>query len=417
MYKRTIHKNSKMARLAMSRIPEQYDYADEIKLVELEKQLLKGSGPNLVGVAATNTPHIRFRDQEITIVEKNGEKLLRIPILRKGIFSYRGTKIPFTDAIFNKIIDNHNNQVGDYAPSMNKNHTRGEALAWFHNSDFAGLKVEGPFLVGYAKPTGDDVIEAFEKGKYLYASAEVDMNYQSNAIKLDFEDGKFEELEMTDLKYSQEDGKYVFEESAFKEIQDAYIALEEASEKLQESDDKLAQLQTKIDELNTQLEELKAAKNSDNNKAEVNLEDLSEDVRTLLENAREATIKLEAENKRLRLAGLQSKVDNIIANAEKPVDGKVHDRVILEFARAIMLGNEIGEGDNVIKLEDSNDFAAYVNYVRAAVPWLLENTQRVIPVDTNDNDDDLDESPLTTTAKFEAADFDGLLSEYDEDIR
>lgn len=370
-------------------------------LIELEKQTLD-SGPTLVGVAATNVPFIRFRkDGRIKVVERNEKKMLRVPILREGVFDYYGRKIAFTGKVFDQLIENEENGVSDYPPSLNKNHKRGEALAWF-NKDMGGELVrEGKLLVGYAVPTGDDVLETFERGKYLYASAEIDFKYKSNAIRIEMED--LRELDLEELEMANEEGQVTLEKKEHEELLAAKEQLEETKSKIQELEEAVSDI-AKYKEKIVELQGVIAKFEADNKQDEY--ESLPEVVRLKLEEQ-------DKEIRRLKEAGLVARVDSIIAEMEKPVDGFVHDPVILEFSRNLMLGLPVGNADNVIKLENPTDYSAFINYVRAAIPWMLENVKRSVLVDSKVNtskDEQNLENPFNQKRQYTDEDFDGILA-------
>lgn len=351
----------------------------ETELNNMETVLLE-HGPALVGVAMTNTPHLRFRDQEITVVEKDGQKLLRIPILRTGTFRYKRGKLRLTPRVFDKIVDNHEKGVTDFAPSLNLHHERGKALGWFHAERGGRLAVEGNTLVGYTLPTTDEALQYVENGLYAYASAEFVPDYRSTAEKITME--ALEEIspkeiqEEMELQYTEEEGKYVFSKEQFDQVEQLIANLEQAQAKVTklESDvnekgkansDEVAQLEQELNDAKAKIVELESDEEDD-------LE-LPESVRVQLEsNALEI--------KRLKEAGLKAKIEGIVSRASQPVDGMTHPAYLLEFAKNVLFGQPIGDGDAVVKLE-STDAGGYARYLQNSMVHLLETLPRTVQQD------------------------------------
>lgn len=356
----------------------------ETELDNMEAALLE-HGPALVGVAMTNTPHLRFIDQEITIVKnESGDKLLRIPILRTGTFKYKSGKLRFTPKVFQKIVENHEKGVTDFMPSLNLHHQRGKALAWFHQARGGRLAVEGNLLVGYGKPTSQETLDLVKNGLYAYASAEFVPDYRSNAIRVTMEAleeiSSKEIMKEMELQYTEKDGKYVFSTEQFDQVEQMIADLEQAQNRVTELEteageaktaakantDKTAELEQQLNDATAKITELE--KGDDNDQEEV-----PESVRVQLEeNA--------AEIKRLKEAGLKSQINGIISKASRPVDGKTHPAFLLEFAKAALYGQPIGEGDTVVKLE-STDAGGYARYLQQTVVHLLENLPRTVQQD------------------------------------
>lgn len=350
------------------------DFMDEFENVALEH------GFTLTGVALTNTPHLRLVDAEITVVEKeDGKKLLRIPILRKGVFDYKGNKLNLTDRVFDQIIENHEVGVTDYKPSLNRHHQRSVADAWFHKERGGYLQKEGDFLVAYGSPTGDDVLDLIKSGKYAYASAELSGNYRSNMISVKMEDLKYlSDKELTMFNYTEDESQVVFEKDEFKKVLDLVEQLKDAQDKI------------------------------------VELETPKEDATVALEIPREIQLQLDEQKKeiqRLKEAALQERVEKIILQASTPVEGKIFDAFTLSWAGSVLKGESLNEGE--IKLEESTPSGVGA-YLRKAVTFFLENAPRHVstePVTEPDKQEKLEDVSLEKGAVTDA-DLDALWAKY-----
>jgi hypothetical protein len=109
---------------------------------------------------------------------------------------------------------------------------------------------------------------------------------------------------------------------------------------------------------------------------------LPEEVRIRLERAEQEAISL-----RTRLVGAE--VDAILERARNFVDGskRKHAPVLLEWAEALLRGKPLGK-DGVIKLEKADSVGSVVEYVHAAVKFLLENVPGSVLVEGNTEDDE-----------------------------
>ena len=363
----------------------------ETELNNMEAALLE-HGPALVGVAMTNTPHLRFRDQEITIVEEEDDELLRIPILRTGIFRHKGGKLRFTPKVLQKIVENHEAGVTDFAPSLNLHHKRGQALAWFHADRGGRLAVEGNVLVGYGKPTTPETIDYVRNGLYAYASAEFVPDYKSNVEQISMEAldeiSSKEILEEMELQYTEKDGTFVFSQEQFDQVEQMIADLEQAQTKVTELETaagdateadkantkKIAKLEKDLNDANAKITELEAGDEGDEGP------EVPEIVRVQLEEQA-------AEIKRLKEAGLKTQINGIISEASRPVDGYAHPAYLLEFARNVLFGQPVGEGDAIVKLE-SSDAGGYARYLQQSVVHLLKNLPRTVKQDPDTENND-----------------------------
>lgn len=143
--------------------------------------------PVMLGVALTNRPHVRLKKHPISVVEKDGEKLVRVPFMVKGKYHHPQGDLDFTDDAFDKMLENYRNGVADYDLAADSKH-QPERGAWMWFQEELGGKVVREnvngedLLVGYAKPADESVIRDLSgvAPKFRYASLEFHPNYRSN---------------------------------------------------------------------------------------------------------------------------------------------------------------------------------------------------------------------------------------------
>lgn len=141
--------------------------------------------PVILGVAATNRPHVRLREHPMTVVvDETGKKMIRVPFMVAGKYKHPLGPLDFTRESFSKMIENNKKGVGDFAPGLDIRHLPDMgAIAWFDEEKGGKIVQEGNVLVGYGAPTDDKSLEIIEKGKYRWASVEFHPDYQSNLEK------------------------------------------------------------------------------------------------------------------------------------------------------------------------------------------------------------------------------------------
>lgn len=156
-----------------------------IQMSEHEVKMELGmKNPVILGVAATNRPHVRLREHPMSIVEIDGKKMVRVPFMVKGKYRHPMGSLDFTDDVFEKMITNHIQKVGDFGEGLDVKHIPDlGSLAWF-DPDLGGKIVkEDNLLVGYGVPTGDDSLKFIENGKFRWASVEFHPDYKSTLEK------------------------------------------------------------------------------------------------------------------------------------------------------------------------------------------------------------------------------------------
>ena len=296
----------------------------------------KGKGWTILAAALTNTPRARQKDHPISIVEKNGTKFLRVPLIRKCRIKFRDKVIAFGQDEFDQMLRNHTDRVWDAPPYIRVGHHDSPALAWFAkvgDEEPAGKMVqENDWLVAYALPTDDEVEKA--KRGYRYSSIDVHPDYSSNQMGLAFSSDEFEEVdedEVTEEVSMSDDDK-----------KEKVITLSEKEYKslLASESDKNATLQKELDEV-------KAMK-----------------------------AKLETERVANHRQLFMASVDGVIekATARRSEDGKTAlPAFVLNTAKSIMKLEAIESGSGAIELDRTGGEIAVVDYIYNAMNYLLTN--------------------------------------------
>ena len=204
-----------------------------------------GKGWTILAAALTNTPRARQKDNPISIIERDGTKFLRVPLIKKCRIKFRDKVITFGQDEFDQMLRNHTDRVWDAPPYIRVGHHDSPALAWFArvgDEEPTGEMVqENDWLVAYALPTDDEVEKA--KRGYRYSSIDVHPDYSSNQMGLAFSSDEFEEVdedEVTEEASMSGEGK-----------QEKVITLSEKEYKslLASESEKNATLQKELDEV------------------------------------------------------------------------------------------------------------------------------------------------------------------------
>lgn len=156
--------------------------------------------PVILGVAATNRPHVRLREHPMEVVEVDGKKMIRVPFMVKGKYRHPMGSLDFTDAVFDKMIQNHQAKAGDFAEGLDVKHIPDlGSLAWFDPDKGGRIVKEGNLLVGYGVPTGEDAIGIVESGKFRYSSVEFHPDYKSNLERTYLEETSIDTVDLTEV--------------------------------------------------------------------------------------------------------------------------------------------------------------------------------------------------------------------------
>ena len=264
-------------------------------------------GPTLVAVAATSKPHLRQRGADITLIEKDGKEMVRVPIARKGVYKHKlapDGKLVLDDKQFDKMIENFEAEVTDFNVSLDLRHTDEKgALALLDKADGGQLVKEGDWLVAYGYPTRQHAKDLITSKSFRYASAEIHPNYDSNLVhQLSSDDLEIYELE---------------EEKGKDEMSDITIPKEE-------------------------YDTLKAAQKPE----EIEIpESFRLELEALKKRAKEADRAILKSNVALAVSEMRSYRDE---------QGRGHSEAFVNTVSALLLGEPISEGEETIKLEADN---------------------------------------------------------------
>lgn len=328
----------------------------QTNLEHLSASMLEDGGPVIVGVGVTNIPHLPL--PPMSVVEKDGVELVRVPFLRKGIFRHPDGDLVFDDGVFNKMLENHQNKVSEWGVGLKVGHIKEktDALAWF-DIDEGGLIVRetdpkyGELLVGYGKPTGTEATDLIKNKKYKFASVEFKPKYRSTLMKQLSAD-VLTEISKEDLSDITSLEELKMEVTI---TQEEYDALKSNESKVTQLEEQLQTVQATLTSAQAKVVELEAKVKPEPKELE-----LPETVKLEMAANRE-------EIARLKRKALESDINAVIAQAEtyRDSNGYGHSPIFLELARAAMLGAEVKDEDVVIKLESSKpaDIADYFRKV------------------------------------------------------
>lgn len=163
----------------------------EDMLAELHDFILENGGitlsltmknPVWLGCAVTNRPHIRLKEHPLSVVEVDGKKYIRVPMMKAGKYRHPQGDLDMTGNVLDQFIQNHTKGLADFEVVLDAKHQpdRG-ALGLFESKSGAFVQREkagtpqiadpnGELLVAYAIPTGADAVETIESGKFRHAS-------------------------------------------------------------------------------------------------------------------------------------------------------------------------------------------------------------------------------------------------------
>jgi len=334
---------------------------------------VKQANPVILGIAATNRPHLPL--PPMGVVNDGDEDIVRVPFLREGTFRHPQGDLAFNEAVFDKMLRNHENGLSHYGVSLDVKHKPEiGALAWFggiKGGRIAKEKIDGIlYLVGYGKPVSEAALDIVRSGAYMYASAEFVPDYHSNVVSALSADDMRElteiELQEEQMKFEikPKDGKFDVVDEDGKVVASG-LATEEAA-------------MAKIKALNAKAEPTKA----EESKGSVMLEDY-ESLKTMLDESR-------AEAAVLRRRAISAEVKSTLDSAKSRRDdkGRAVSPFILEWAENVLNGKPVVEGDEAIKLEEGSGIGTVVRYTHYAVKYLLENIPCQVPVESHTSGDE-----------------------------
>lgn len=332
-------------------------YANTKETLEhLENSVIEND-PVIVGIAATNIPHLPL--PAMSVVEIEGKEMIKVPFLRSGVFAHPQGKLVFNSKVFDKMLENHKAKKSWYGVSLNAKHKPevSGALAWFDEERGGFISKEsdpeyGDLLVAYGTPTNPRALEMIKNKEFVFASAEINPNHKNNMMARlsadELEMVSNEELDTLSLEVNMDEVTISLEE---------YNSLKENATKVTESEAKVVELEAKLVEAENKLSSLE----------KVEEEVIPEPLKIKLEQQAN-------EIRRLKQSALASQVEAVISKAitYRDESGKGHSPILLEIARNAMLGNEVALNESaVIKLESSQP-ADIADYFRKVFIRLLE---------------------------------------------
>lgn len=354
-------------------------YFAENKQAEADESvMLEKSGPVIIGIAATNRPHLPL--PPISVIQEGEQEVVRVPFLRAGIYRHPTGDLVFTDKVFSKMLQNHEAGVNHHGVSLDLRHKPElGALAWFDTSRGGRIVQEedakfGKLLVAYGRPTTVEAASLLKSAAYVYASVEFSPNYEGvmkQALSAD------DLVEFTLEQIIEEEGKEMPKKT------DEGVLLSE--EEVAANAAKLAELEAKIAELQAKLAEF------------------SKPVEPEVPDAvKEQLEKSEARIRELERQSLAYEVEATISKAMnyRDANGNAHSPVLLSTAKALLLGDSIAE---TVKLE-GNTTGDVVTYFRKGIKLLLETLPGQVPMQGNTEPEDK-KLEAGGTGKFTEQDF------------
>jgi len=325
----------------------------------------EGSGPTVLGAGATNRPVIKGLPP-VQVLEQDGEKLLKIPLLLAGRWKSRYGILEFSKKIFDKMVGNHQSDVvGNELSYDNRHKPEFGAIAWFKSFAMEQIEKAGKkvwMFFGLAKPTPKG-LEEIESGAYKYASIEFHPNYKHPLVALS------EVLTDEDL---------LVEEADMPEVDE---------KKNTDGDSGIQALEQQVAELLAEREKYTS---------------LSEQVADL-----------QAQNAQYARIALSARIDASVVAAEAYRDnGKAHSKLFLDWFKLCLSGDTIGEGDEAITLssDDAGDVDKVVSYYRRAMIWLSENLPGVVPVEPANTKRDTGKKILSGDGEYDEDDMGEIAS-------
>ena len=328
----------------------------------------KGFGPVIYGVAATNRPHLNLKDYPLSVVDIDGQKFIRVPMLPKGKFKHPDGTLEFNDEFFDKVIENHEKRVWDYPPFLMETHKGTTSLGSFDPKDGAFLKREDKILVGYAKPSNERAIKKIEEKEYSFASPEIRFNYSSNELEnksLDFT--KLEEILEGDIMTDN-----INLEALQSDNEKLKTRNEELSLKLKDTDVKLESKDKEINELKETVVALEAKV------AEYNKE----------QEKSEEVVKLEAQIAKLEQARNRDRSDALLENLKVFVENKKgYPAGAINLVEAIFAKKVFGANEVSLESVDNN---VDIYYQKAIVEIFKNYVTPEVNLESQTNGDEVE---------------------------
>lgn len=356
------------------------------------KENLEGddAGITLLRVAYTNEPHLRLRKHQMTVVEVDGEKVVRHPIMvagkyrhpraKNGVLNLNGLAITDPKHKFNRVIANHYGNVTDAGVYARPGHKSREAWTWLspeHGGWMAIEKDEGDtVLVAYGKATSEDRLQRIERGEFRYNSADLHLRYKSNQI-----------LEEDDKDIVSWGELQILEDSSMADVtltseeHEALLAYQKEAGELKLESKKLAdQLETQknvfegeVHSLKVRLEEFEVANNDDNQ------DGLPDEFKAILAERDDRMARMEKMWQEAEREKILGRLRQAIALASAPdSDGNILDSFTLEAVKDYATNKGFQLDDAELKLEEgASPQDTFYNSV-LFLAYMLENMPRSI---------------------------------------
>ena len=296
--------------------------AKGVKAEMIDLVSLEGVGPTILGAAVTNRPFIKG----LPSISFKEDGTMIVPLLKEGVYKHKtaGT-LKFNREVFRKMIENFDNNVLGIDISLDNRHKPEiGANGWFKQVfiDSNGL------LCAEVEPTPPGK-ESIENKQYRYASIEFHRDWESPELRFSGEDL----VEITETEDDMPESVVTLEQ---------YQELEQARLELQQQLEKSVERVARLEEAHGR-----------------------------------TVVALEAQL-------LREKVASIVAQAEayRGEDGKGHPKMLIDWARHTLLLEDIGEGEDVVELEDSSKASKVLAYFRKAIKVLLETLPGTVPFET-----------------------------------
>lgn len=411
---------------------------------ESEAYMLEGVGPVILGIAATNRPHLPL--DPMSVIDVDGSPMLRVPIVRKGIYRHPRGKLVFNDKVFERMVRNHEAGESHFGVSLDIRHKPElGALAWFDKDRGGRIEQEGDHLVAYGKPTSEEATNIVKHGQYSFASIEFHPNYEKPTIeKLSADD--LDQVTIDDLVFSSTKDKIevikLFNKEAtmpkmikfgateipLEEADDKFLLSQEGIEQLQAASEEIQSTIGKSDEKVTSLEEELETAKKDLKDQKVEVKRLESEVKELKgdelpEVPEEVRLRLEAletENQELNRVRLREKVAYTLQTAERFRDdnGRAHSPVLLNLVKSgLMLESYKDDGNGVIELEDTENAPDIVTYYRNILTRMLETIPGQMPAESNTSlDDNRMENASGGITKLSAEELEQVTTEFWEQL-
>lgn len=307
----------------------------------LELKEMPFPNPVMVGIAATNRPHITGLDRP-TLIERDGERKVKIPFLILGRWMHKSGVLNFTDKFVQKIKDSLHKGLAGIPVIWDARHDpdRGnladiEDIAQ-ETKDNGDVQV---YAIGDPTPEGVRVVE---ERKFTGASIEFHPDFKNRR------------LPATAMSFDGEDG----EDNALMRLEEVPAGALILESTYQEY------LEEEMPEENTN--------GTPDGTGTVELEQQMETMRLELEQQKKALELAQRQLAESRTFAAEQFVQSILTKAEAHRDdqGRAHHPVFLEWLGKVLREQSIGEGEEIITLEESPEQEDIRAYYRRAAAWL-----------------------------------------------